>query len=131
MASGTNVTYYMHLFHWCCVAEMPGNILSLSHSVPSKHSTECLDLLPLLQFHLTVLLVMCVWLMEGMRWKEEWRCAEMRCGEQSLSPPGIILMLKSLAVSWDTLQGVSAYSYEYCSIAVARCLFPITAIPLV
>ena len=48
----------------------------------------------------------------------------MECGEQSLSTPGIILMLKSLAVSWDTLQSVSAYSYEYCSIAVARCLLP-------
>jgi len=46
--------------------------------------------------------------MGGVRWRGEWRCAEVGCGEQfMIAMDGISIMRKSHASNWDTLPIVS------------------------
>ena len=60
------------------------------------------------QFHLPVLLVMSLLLMETMRWRGGWRCAEVECGELFMPMlDGVSVMHKSLVDNWDTLLSVS------------------------
>ena len=50
------------------------------------------------QFHRRAPLVMSDLLMETMRWRGEWRCAEVECGEQFMTTvDGTIMMQKSHA----------------------------------
>jgi len=78
----------------------------------------------LIQFHQTVLLVMCVWSMDEMRWREGWRCAEVECGEplgiESFSLNGATAMLESLADSWDILHSVSTIAIVHCNLSLLR-----------
>jgi len=79
----------------------------------------------LIQFHQTVLLVMCVWLMDGMRWREGWRCAEVECGEplgiEIISLNGATTMPESHADSWDILHSVST-TIVHCNLSLLRSL---------
>ena len=64
---------------------------------------------PLFQFHPPAPLVMSDWLMETVRWRGGWRCAEVECGEQFMTTTvdGTSMMLKLHVDNWDTLQSVS------------------------
>ena len=67
---------------------------------------------PLFQFHPPVPLVMSLLLMETMRWRGGWRCAEVECGEQFMTTvDGTSMMLKSHVDYWDILQSVSYSLY--------------------
>lgn len=83
-----------------------------------------MNFMHLIQFHRTVLLVMCVWLMVGMRWREEWRCAEVECGEllgiESTSLNGATAMPESHADSWDILHSVSTIAIVECNLSLLR-----------
>ena len=62
----------------------------------------------LFQFHPLAPLVMSDWLMETVRWRGGWRCAEVECGEQFMTLlDGVSVMHKSHVDNWDTLQSVS------------------------
>jgi len=63
---------------------------------------------PLFQFHRPAPLVMSDWLMETVRWRGGWRCAEVECGEQfMMTVDGTSMMHKSHVDNWDILQSVS------------------------
>ena len=62
---------------------------------------------PLFQFHPPAPLVMSDWLMETVRWRGGWRCAEVECGEQFMTVDGTSMMHKSHVDNWDTLLNVS------------------------
>ena len=60
------------------------------------------------QFHPPVPLVISLLLMETVRWRGGWRCAEVECGEQFMTQvDGTSMMHKSHVDNWDTLQSVS------------------------
>ena len=62
----------------------------------------------LFQFHPPVPLVISLLLMETVRWRGGWRCAEVECGEQFMTTVGGTSMMHKLHVyNWDTLQTVS------------------------
>ena len=64
--------------------------------------------MPILQFRPPALLVMSLLLMETMRWRGGWKCAEVECGELFMTTvDGTSMMLKSHVDNWDTLQSVS------------------------
>ena len=47
-------------------------------------------------------------LMETVRWREGWRCAEVECGEQFMTTvDGTSMMHESYVDNWDILQSVS------------------------
>ena len=64
--------------------------------------------IPILQFDRPVPLVMLDLLVETMRWRGGWRCAEAECGELFMTTvDGTSMMLKSHVDDWDILQSVS------------------------
>ena len=66
----------------------------------------------LFQFNPPVPLVMSLLLMETVRRRGGWRCAEVGCGEQFMTQvDGTSLMHKSHVDNWDTLQSVSYSLY--------------------
>ena len=61
-----------------------------------------------LQFHHPAPPVMSDLLMETVRWRGGWRCAEVEFGEQfMMTVDGTSMMLKSHVDSWDILLSVS------------------------
>ena len=64
--------------------------------------------IPILQFHPPVPLAMSDLLMEVVRWRGEWRCVKVECGELFFTAvDGTSMMHKSHVDNWDTLQSVS------------------------
>ena len=64
--------------------------------------------IPILQSHPPVPLVMSLLLMETIKWRGEWRCAEVECGELFMTTvDGTSVMLESHVDNWDTFQSVS------------------------
>ena len=64
------------------------------------------------QFHRPAPLVMSILLMETVRWRGGWRCAEVECGEQFMTTvDGTSMTLKSHVDNWDILQSVSYSLY--------------------
>ena len=59
------------------------------------------------QFHRPAPLVISLLLMETVRWRGGWRCAEVECGEQFMTVDGTSMMHKSHVDNWDILQSVS------------------------
>jgi len=68
----------------------------------------------LIQFHRTVLLVMCIWSMDGMRWREGWRCVCMAAGAPCVTMSGMRRMQPWFAGNWDTHRMVRS-CYSGCS----------------
>ena len=66
------------------------------------------SIVPILQFHPPALLVISLLLMETVRWRGGWRCAEVECGELFMTTAdGTSMMHKSHADNWDILLSVS------------------------
>ena len=62
----------------------------------------------ILQFHPPAPLVMSDLLMETVRWRGGWRCAEVECGELFMTTvDGTSMMHKSHVDNWDILLSVS------------------------
>ena len=60
------------------------------------------------QFNPPAPLVMSLLLMETVRWRGGWRCAEVECGELFMTTVDVTLMLlRSHVDNWDILQSVS------------------------
>ena len=73
-----------------------------------------------LQFHPPASLVMSDLLMETVRWRGGWRCAEVECGEQFMTTvDGTSMMHKSHVDNWVILLNVS---YSLCVITLRTCV---------
>ena len=69
---------------------------------------ELMCSVPTLQLHRPAPLVMSLLLMETVRWRGGWRCAEVECGELFMTAvDGISMVHKSHVDNWDILLNVS------------------------